>query len=49
MAMPRRPIGLSLKKLPESGAGAVPADKHPGFKKRLGEVLGIGKCELLGH
>jgi hypothetical protein len=29
------------KKLPESGAGAVPADKHPGFKKRLGEVLGI--------
>jgi hypothetical protein len=29
------------KKLPESGAGAVPADKHPGFKKRLGEVLRV--------
>src|SRR5208282_6115632 len=48
-AMLRRSIEPSLKQLPESGTGGVPADKDPGLKKCLRKILGVGKCQLLGH
>jgi len=48
-AMLRRSIEPSLKQLPESGPGGVSADKDPGFKKCLRKILGVGKCQLLGH
>src|SRR5208282_6850084 len=44
-----RSIEPSLKQLPESGPGGVPADKDPGFKKCLRKILGVGKSQLLGH
>jgi len=47
--MLRRSIELSLQQLPESGPGGVSTDKDPGFKKCLRKILGIGKCQLLGH
>src|SRR5208282_1465092 len=47
--MLRRSIEPSLKQLPESGPGGVPADKDPGLKKCLRKILGVGKCQLLGH
>src|SRR5580704_5087764 len=48
-ALRRRSIEPSLKQLPESGPGGVPVDIDPGFKKCLLKILGVGKCQPLGH